>query len=250
MRAYCTLVLRELGTYFKSWTGYVVIAAVLLMLGLSFLNLIYGLNNEATDRPATELFFSTLYFWVILLLVTPIMTMRAFAQEKFTGTFEALMTTPVSDLQVVLAKFSGALLFHLVAWLPPMGYLFILRALSNDPHVLEPGTVLATYAGIVLLGAMFLSIGCFTSSVTRSQVIAAVGSFALGVLLFFLSFLSFVLPSGDGWRERLMAYVGLVEHMEDFASGVLDTRPVILYVSITLLFLFLTLKVVESRRWK
>ena len=249
MRAYCTLVMRELGTYFKSWTGYVVIAAVLWMLGLSFLNLIYGLNNAATDRPATELFFSTLYFWLVLLLVAPLMTMRSFAQEKFTGTFEALMTTPVGDLQVVLAKFSGALLFHIIAWLPPMAYLFILRALSSDPYVLESGALIGTYLGIVLLGAMFLSIGCFTSSVTRSQVIAAVGSFALSVLLFFLSFLSLVVPGG-GWRGQAMSYLGLVEHMEDFASGVLDTRPVILYLSVTALFLCLTFKVVESRRWK
>src|SRR5213076_843707 len=127
MQAYFTLVRRELGSHFLSWTGYIVIAAVLFLLGYSFQNLIVALNREATDRPITEIFYCTMYFWLVLLVASPIITMRSFAHEKNSGTFETLMTTPVSDLQVVLAKFSSAMIFYLLAWSPLAACIFIAR---------------------------------------------------------------------------------------------------------------------------
>src|SRR5713101_6910936 len=127
MQAFCTLVRRELGAHFFSWTGYVVIAAVLFLIGFSFHSLIRDLNTEATDRPLTEVFYLTMYFWVILWIAAPVITMRSFAQEKYSGTFETLMTTPVSDLQVVLAKFTGAMVSYFLMWLPLIGCLFIIR---------------------------------------------------------------------------------------------------------------------------
>jgi ABC-2 type transport system permease protein len=98
MRGYWTLVKRELGGVFFSWTGYVVVAGVLFLLGLSFVNLIVALNNEPTDQQLTEVFYSTMYYWFILLLAAPVMTMRSFAQEKSSGTYETLMTAPVGDV--------------------------------------------------------------------------------------------------------------------------------------------------------
>jgi len=250
MQAYWTLVKRELGAHFVSWTGYVVIAAVLLLLGSSFAHLLLALNGEATDRPVTEVFYGTMYFWLILLVASPIITMRAFALEKYSGTFETLMTTPVSDLQVVLAKFTGSILFYILIWLPLLACLFIVRHYSHDSSVLDTGTVGATYLGIVLLGAMYMSIGCFASAITRSQIIAAMVSFATGISLFLLSFVSVVFTAQTGWKAQLFTHLGLVEHMQDFARGVVDTRPVVFYLSFTVFFLFLTVKVVESRRWK
>src|ERR1041385_6407216 len=118
MNVYWTLVRRELGSYFMSFTGYIVIAVVLLLLGVSFVDITAKLSEQPTDAPITEVFYMTLYFWLILLLTTPVITMRSFASEKFSGTYETLMTAPVRDLQVVLAKFTGALIFYLLAWLP------------------------------------------------------------------------------------------------------------------------------------
>src|SRR5437773_1717194 len=178
MRAYWTLARRELGSYFFSWTGYVVIAAVLFLLGSSFNNLLGALNAEATDRPVTEVFYGTMYFWIILLVAAPVITMRSFAQEKSSGTFETLMTTPVSDLQVVLAKFSGALIFYALMWLPLVACLLVIRHFSHEPSVLEGPTLLSTFAGILLLGAMYMALGCLASALTRSQIIAAIISFA------------------------------------------------------------------------
>lgn len=250
MLAYWTLVRRELSAHFYSWTGYVVMAAVIFLVGLSFYNLLQTLNAEPTPVPITELFYDTLYFWIILLLISPVITMRSLAQEKSSGTFETLMTTPVSDLQVVLAKFTGALVFYLLLWLPLVASLYIVRRYSDDPNVLDAGTLISTYLGIVLLGSVFISLGCFASALTRSQIIAAMVAFALGISLFLLSFLALGTSGQAGWRAQLYSYLGLVEHMRDFSRGVVDTRPVVFYVSLTCLFLFLTHKIVGSRRWR
>jgi ABC-2 type transport system permease protein len=249
-QAYRTLFRRELGSHFVSWTGYVIISAVLFLLGLCFVNLIQALNAEATDQPIMELFFSTYYFWLILLLASPIITMRVFALEKYSGTFETLMTTPVSDWEVVLAKFSAALVFYLLMWLPMLGLVFVVRHYGNDPSVLDWGTLAGTSLGIFLLGLLFMSLGCFASALTRSLIIAAMIAFALGISIFLVSFLAFSSPGQAGWQARVFQQVSLIEHMKDFARGVVDTRALVFYLSVTVLFLFLTLKVVESRRWK
>lgn len=250
MRAFWTLARRELGSYFFSWTGYVVIAAVLFLMGYSFHNLLLALNTEPTPQPITEVFYGTMYFWIILLVAAPVITMRSFAQEKSSGTFETLMTTPVSDLQVVLAKFTGAMIFYLLMWLPLVACLVIIRHFSHEPTVLEPATVISTFAGILLLGAMYMALGCLASALTRSQIIAAIISFAGGISLFLLSFVSMTFVVKTGWQAQLFSYVGLIEHMQDFARGVIDTRPLVFYLSVTFFLLFLTLRVVESRRWK
>src|ERR1051325_7620833 len=174
MQAFFTLVRREVGAHFFSWTGYVVIAAVLFLMGYSFHNLLLALNAEATDRPVTEGFYSTMCFWLILLVAAPVITMRAFSLEKYSGTFETLMTAPVSDLQVVLAKFTGAMIFYLLMWLPLVGYVFIVHHFSNDPAAFDWRSLGTTALGIVLLGGLFMALGCFASSLTRSQIIAAV----------------------------------------------------------------------------
>ncbi len=250
MQAYWTLVRRELGSHFFSWTGYVVIAAVLFLLGYSFNNLILALNKDPTDRPITEVFYGTMYFWLILLMAAPLITMRSFSLEKYSGTFETLMTAPISDLQVVFAKFTGAMLFYILMWLPLFGCLSIIRYYSHDSSMMDAGTVASMFIGIVLLGCMYMALGCFASAITRSQIIAAMISFAVGISFFLLSFVSLSFSTQTGWKAQLFTHVGLIEHMQDFARGVVDTRPVIFYLSFTVFFLFLTLKVVESRRWK
>ena len=118
MQAYITLTRRELASFFVSMTGYVIITGALFLMGLSFVVLLVKLQSEPTPMPLTELFYSTPFFWLILLLGAPVITMRLFALEKFSGTFETLMTTPVSDLQVVLAKFTAAIIFYMLMWLP------------------------------------------------------------------------------------------------------------------------------------
>lgn len=252
MRVYLTMVRRELGVFFASLTGYAVIASVLLLLGLSFTGMLSSLNDDPRGvvEPLTVLFYSTLYFWLILLLITPVITMRSFAFEKGTGTYETLMTTPVSDLQVVLAKFTGTLLFYLLTWLPLVGCIAVVRYFTREPTVLDPWTTASTFLGITLIGCLYMSMGCFASALTRSQIIAAMNSLVMGLGLFVLSLRSLVPTPTSDWAGKVFSYISLSEHMEDFARGIVDTRHVVFYLSLTAFFLFLTFKVVESRRWK
>jgi ABC-2 type transport system permease protein len=250
MQAYFVLVRRELGAQFVSLTGYVVIAAVVFLIGLTFVGMLQALNTVPISSPITEMFFDTFSFWLILLVSVPIITMRSFAQEKHSGTFETLMTTSVSDLQVVLAKFSGAFVFYGLMWLPVVALVFILRHYTRESMALDLGSLGVTFLGVLLLGMLFISLGCLTSSITRSQMMAAMLCFVAGISLFLMSFLSYALPPQAGWSSVALNHVNLVEHMRDFSRGILDTRQVLFYVSTTCFFLFLTLKVVESRRWR
>lgn len=250
MQVYLTLLRRELGSYFVSLTGYVIIATVLLLLGLSFSDMLSKLKSEATDAPLTEQFFITVYFWLILLLTPTVMTMRTFALEKFSGTYETLMTAPVSDLQVVLAKFTGALAFFGLTWLPSLLYLVVVRHYAHDASALDPLVLASTFLGLILVGSLYLSVGCLASALTRSQIIAAMVSYALGLGLFVLSLSSLMAAKPAGLTGAVLSYLSMTEHMEDFARGVVDTRCLVYYTSLTGFFLFLTLKVVESRRWR
>jgi ABC-2 type transport system permease protein len=199
--------------------------------------------------PVTEMFYRTYFFWLIVLLAAPVITMRLFALEKATGTFETLMTAPVGDLQVVAAKFSAAIIFYIVMWLPMLACLFIVPHFTQQ-HVLDAGAMGGMYLGTFLVGCLFLSLGCFASSVTRSQMAAAIISFVLGVSLFSLGFLAEAIPATAQWQSHVISYFALFEQMGDFARGVVDTRSLIFYVSLTFFFLFLTLRAVESRRWR
>jgi ABC-2 type transport system permease protein len=250
MNIFGTLLRREMAAFFFSITGYVIIAAVTLLNGLGFVVLLTALGGKPFTATVTEMFYSTFFFWLILLLGTPVITMRLFALEKASGTFETLMTTPVSDLQVVAAKFSAAVFFYMVTWLPMLGGLFIVRHFTNQSSALDAGTVGGMYLGIFLTGGLFLSLGCFASAISQSQMAAAMISFVLGVSLFSLGFLTKSIPVTAQWQSQALSYFGLFDQMNDFARGVVDTRTVVFYVTVTFFFLFLTLRAVESRRWK
>src|SRR5262249_38311317 len=159
------------------------------------------------------------YFWIVLLIATPVITMRLFALEKFSGTFETLMTAPVSDLQVVLSKFFSAMIFYLLLWLPLLVCILVLLRFTNDPNALYACIVDPTYLGILLVGMLFIAVGCFASSLTRSQIIAAMLSFVAGVSLFLLSFLGEQFAPNATWQMSLFSYLMMFEHMRDFARG-------------------------------
>ncbi len=250
MSIFWALLRRELGTFFYSITGYVIIASVALLTGMGFVVVLQNLGSDPSPMPVTEMFYGTFYFWLIILLATPVITMRLFALEKASGTFETLMTTSVGDAQVVIAKFLAAMIFYLVAWLPLLACLFIVRHFTQQGAALDVRTTGGMFIGIFLVGSLFLSLGCFASSLTRSQMAAAMISFVLGVGLFSLGFLALALPASSEWQSQVVSYFNLFDQMHDFARGVVDTRAVIFYLSTTFVFLFLTLRVVESRRWK
>ncbi len=250
MQAYWTLVRREIGGHFYSWSGYVLVAATVFLMGLNLVILIDSFGNEPTHRPITELFCGSYPFWIIVLLAPPVVTMRTFALEKSSGTFETLMTTPVSDTSVVLAKFSGAMVVYACLWVPLIPCLWLVQKFCRDTMILDPGALAGALSGILLLGMVFMSAGCLASALTRSQTVAAIMSFCTGTSLLLLSFLAWAHSGEAGEKGRMYAQVNIVEQIQDFASGVVDTRPLVLYTTLTAFFLFFTKRVVEGRRWK
>lgn len=251
MRIFLTLLRRELGAFFLSPTGYVIIAAVTLILGLTYDVLMTNLlGADPQSMPITEMFYASYIFWLVVLLISPVITMRLFAHEKYSGTFETLMTTPVNDMQVVASKFAAAIIFYMVAWLPMLACLFVVRHFADEREAMDAGTIGGMYLGIFFVGCLFTALGCFASSLTRSQMAAAMVSFVLGVALFLISFLAEAAVTPTGWTGQVLSYFDLFDQMHNFSRGMVDTKAVIFYVSLTFFFLFLTLRVVESRRWK
>ena len=250
MSVFRALVRRELSAFFQGPTGFIIIAAVLFLIGLGFVVVLSGLNGEATPMPVTQVFYGTYFFWVILLLIAPVITMRSFAMERASGTYESLMTAPIGDWQVVLSKFTGALIFYAILWLPLLVCSMVVRFYVGESAVLELGTMFTSALGILMVGCLYMSIGCFASALTRNQAVAAVSGFALGAALFFTGFFSYFAGDRTDWLSQLARHISLANHMESFTRGVIDLGAIVFFLSLTGLFLYFTHKVVESRRWK
>ena len=250
MSVFRALVRRELSAFFQGPTGFIIIAAVMFLIGLGFLVVLSGLNGEATPMPVTQVFYGTYFFWVILLLIAPVITMRSFAMERASGTYESLMTAPIGDWQVVLSKFVGALIFYMILWVPLLICSVVVRFYVGESAVLGLGTMFTSALGILMVGCLYMSIGCFASALTRNQAVAAVSGFALGAALFFTGFFSYFAGDRTDWLSQLARHISLANHMESFTRGVIDLGAIVFFLSLTGLFLYLTHKVVESRRWK
>jgi ABC-2 type transport system permease protein len=180
---------------------------------------------------------------VILLLLMPLVTMRLFAEERRAGTIELLLTYPVRDGAVLAAKYLAALaLYALMIGLTVLYPLIVVYFAR-----LEWGPVLTGYLGLLLMGATFIAVGVFASSLTENQIVAAVTTF--GVLLIFW-ILGWSADYAGGAFGRVLQFLSILEHNDSFSKGVLDTKDVLYYVNFTALALFLTLRSLEARRWK
>jgi len=195
-------------------------------------------------RPLDLFFGGTFFFWLVVVFVAPVLTMRLLAEERRSGSIEVLMTAPVTEGQVVAGKYLAALLFYAFLWLPTLAYAGIVAYNSK----IDWGVVGAGYLGILLVGALFLSVGTFTSAMTSNQIIAAVMAFAILLGLFAFSLVQY-LATASAFKDAL-AYLSIPQHMEEFAKGVVDTRRLVFYVTSTLFFLFLTSRALEARKWR
>ena len=250
MRVFLTLARRELAAYFVTWTGYLILTLAALLMGLSFVVLLFRMRLEPNPLPITQLFFGTQFFWTIMLLVPPLITMRLFAQERSSGTYETLLTTPVRDAQVVLAKYCAALVLFVLLWLPLVGCLAVGWRYGGGPGMPDPGTLVGTVLGVLLVGMLWLATGCLGSALSRTQSSAAMLSLAGCLGIFLAGWLSGRFDSNGDWLSQLLYAASVRDQMEDFVRGLVDTRPVVLCLTMTGFVLFLTLRVVESRRWK
>jgi len=241
------LLRRELNAYFASVLGYVALMFFLLVMGVTFAVVVRYLNTGPTQMTAMKILFSM--FWLPSLVVVPMITMRLLAEEKRAGTLEMLMTAPVTDFEVVLAKYLGAVVLYAMMWALTGFYVLIVRHFSGSETMLDLGPIFSGYLGVIVIGQFFIAIGLLASSMTKSQVAAALMSFAVVFLmLIVLNWLTFLFPTGP--LGKGFHAVSAFDQMEDFERGIVDVRPVVLYLRGTVLVLFITTRVVESRKWR
>ena len=247
MRKLWAIVRRELITYFSSPLAYIVLTAFLLMQGYIFYLLVSFLNNPQTASmtPLRLFFGGTIFFWLFLLFVVPVITMRLLAEERRSGTIEVLLTSPVTEAQVVVGKFMAAMVFYVALWLPTVIYVLVLQRHSE----IDMGPVLAGYLGVLLLGFLFLAVGTFTSTLTDNQLIAAIIAFAAMVGLFSIGLVEQLLISSSVFKAAFN-HMNLWTQMDDFAKGIVDTRHVVYQLSVGVLFLFLAAKSLEVKKWR
>jgi ABC-2 type transport system permease protein len=233
-----TIARREMSSYFYSPIAYVAMTLFLFVSGCLFW------RDFQPGQPAV---MRTILDWMVWLLVfvTPILCMGLLAQEWAGGTIETLMTAPVGETDVVLGKFLGSLGFFAVLILPTLLYVGMLRLYGKPDY----GPIFSGYLGIFLVGALYVAIGLFCSSLTRSQVVAAVSCAAILFVCTIVPYwLSGIATLNDFWRG--VSEQSVFRRYTDFSKGVIDTGNLIFFVCATIVFLFLTVKVLESRRWK
>jgi len=248
---------KEIRSLFVSPIAYVVLTGFLLLGGWFFFNLLFrfsylltlytslqnfeglqGLNlNEHVISPLLH------NLTIVLVIMVPVITMRSFAEEKRNGTYELLLTSPLTVTQIVLGKFLGSLFFIFVMILLTGIYPAILLLYGNP----ELGILAAGYLGLLLLGTVFVSVGLLTSSLTENQIVAAVTCFVVLLLLYVLSWPSETAGAALG---DVLKYLSVIEHFSDMVKGVIDTKNLVYLLSLILLSLFLTHRSVEASRWR
>jgi ABC-2 type transport system permease protein len=233
-----TIARRELSSYFYSPIAYVAMFFFLVACGALFWE---------DFRPGQPAAMRTIFEWMVwlLVLVIPILSMGLLAQEWATGTIETMMTAPVGETDMVLGKFFGSFGFFAVLLSPTLLYVILLRIFGRPDY----GPIVSGYLGILLVGALFTAIGLFCSSLTRSQVVAAVSAIAILFVVTIIPWWAGSKTSLSGfWRK--VTDQGVFARYVDFSKGVIDLGDFVYFLAATAVFLFVTVKVLESRRWK
>jgi ABC-2 type transport system permease protein len=248
MRAFWPIYKRELFAFFVTPLAWVLIVVFLVVQGMHFFLLVdhFAHQGDATgdETPLSAFFGNTVLLYLVLFVLVPPMTMRMFAEERRSGTIEMLMTAPVSSAAVVLAKYAAVLTTYVAMWLPTVLYLVILgRTGDLDWH-----SAASAYLGVLLVGAGYLSLGLCASALTRSQFLAMVWTALVLLMLFILGVGEFVTREGSAMHE-VCAHVSVWAHMNDFASGIVDSRHLVFYGTLVVLPLFVATRAVEAWRW-
>ena len=237
LRASVAIAWKEIQTYFTSPMGYVVAMVYLAVTGIIFVRSVSGTFPEASIDGYIE------PSALILILLAPALTMRLMAEEQKLGTVELLLTSPVRDWEVVLGKFLASFVFFIATLSLTLYYVLLLNLFGNP----DWGPVWSGYLGLILYGASALSIGLLASSLTNNQIVALVlGS---GILLI-LALVDLVADEVGGFASTLLSEIGTTTHLEDFSRGIVDMGHIVYYLTVTIVFLFLTARSLESRRWR
>ena len=241
-----TLLLKEISQFFSSLTGYIVVIVFLLINGL-FLWVFPGEMNLLDGGYATLDTLFTIAPWVFLFLI-PAITMRSFAEEKKSGNLDLLLTRPLTEMQIVLAKYGAAIAVALIALIPTLFFFYTIAALHQPDMPMDAGATWGSYIGLILLSAIYAAVGIFASSLTDNSVIA----FILAVLLCFFLYIGFNSVgylSSEGTSGNFIINLGIEAHYKSMRRGVIDSRDLVYFISVIVLFLFFTRLKLNSRNW-
>lgn len=234
-----TVTRREYTALFNSPVFWVLAAGFMFFVGLVFAIYVNGGQAEASMQPLLSL------IGTIMLFVAPLLSMRLLSEEQRSGTLEILMTSPVHDWQVVVGKWLGAFLAYVTMIAFTLFYVGIMLRMATSG--MDAGAMTASYIGVLLLGGALLAVGTLTSSLTENQVVAAF----LGIMaVMVLWFLPMVGQMSSGSTTKFFEYVGLSDHYINFGEGLVDTRDVIYFLSVTAGSLYLAVRALETRRWR
>jgi ABC-2 type transport system permease protein len=240
------LYLKEIRTFLSSITGYVVILVFLISTGLFLW--FFPSDMNILDYGYASLDGLFIVAPMVFLFLVPAVTMRSFSEEKKSCTIELLFSRPLTDMQIITAKFLAAVTLVLFSLIPTLVYFFSVYKLGFPPGNLDVGSIWGSYIGLLFLGAAFASVGVFASSLTDNQVI----SFILAILLSAFLYMGFeFIYSLDlfGNIDLFIRSLGMSAHYSSISRGVVDTRDIIYFLSVILLFLFLTNFALSKRKW-
>lgn len=241
-----SLFLKEINGFFSSLTGYLVIVVFLLLNSL-FMWIVPGQFNVIENGYTTMDSLFAIAPWVFLFLV-PAITMRMISEEKRTGTLDLLYTRPVTELQIILAKFLASWTLVLLSLVPTLIYFWSVSRLGSPPGNIDVGGTWGSYIGLLFLGGIYAAIGMFASSLTGNQIVA----FILAVFLSFLMYLGFEFMSGiaeSGSLVFLVSRLGISYHYNSISRGVIDSRDILYFAGVILLFVVGTRTVLQSSKW-
>jgi len=249
MKHFFTLLSHEIRMLLVNPSTYVAAVLFLTFMGFIFTTILELYSKAPQEVSPAQVFFQL--FWLPVLFMVPMLTMKCLAEERRLGTIETLLTTPVTTTEVVLGKYGAAYLLYVTLWGSTAAFFFILRKYSGDLRFIDPGPLLGGYLFIAVSGLLFVAIGVFASSLSRNQAVAGILCFTMIFgLIFGLSFLAgSSILSRDTLQPARMAvdYAQVLTHRDDFTRGVIDTRQLLFYVSGTVLALIFSILSVEAK---
>ncbi|MEG0025057.1 MAG: ABC transporter permease subunit [Akkermansia sp.] len=259
MSAIFTIFRKELRGYLMTPYGWVILALIMALQGFSLSASLKMFQLAPQKEGILYFILHSPTFWFYFLFLFPLITMKSFAEEEKSGTLESLLTAPIRTSQVVIGKYLSAYVFYLILWVPLLFYPLITDLANvyvSTVYHYAPGMELTyrmsdwvgAYSILALIGAWFVSIGILCSSLTSSQIISGITTIGALVCIFFLGLVPVVW--GEFPAANIFHYISCSEHLERFSSGLIDSRPVVFYISLTVLTLFLTMRIVDHRRWK
>jgi ABC-2 type transport system permease protein len=249
MRTLYILYKKELKHFLTTPFGWVVLAFIMLLQGFSLTSVLEQYEKAPIQVNMLYSCLSTPIFWFYFIFIFPLITMKQFAEEERSGTLESLMTAPVTTWQVVFSKYLSSYTFYAILWIPVLLHVEVFSWVTGSPAPVSMPEMLGSFGILLLIGSFFIAVGILASALTSSQIIAAIITFGLLVFLIFMGLIPSI--AGDSFQGApLFHYISVHEHLSYFSRGLVDLRPIVFYLSMTVLTLLFTHHLVDYRRWK